>query len=174
MFLVDRSGSMENCERDKRAGECLVKLLKVLDKFSGTAIVGYSNPEDISVIKSFREKLNKDDNYYIEKVLSTGKYTYEAEGMAKAIDLMKKRKGKRIIITITDGNPEESRSKRIPLEKAKKMLLEAKSMKIVTIGVGIQNSHVERYYPISVVVRDLKDLYDGTIKALCHVIRRGI
>jgi hypothetical protein len=68
-----------------------------------------------------------------------------------ANDLLKQKEKRKLIIVLTDGEPDDSAATHDILERCNRSGFEL-------LGIGIQTRSVERFFPSSLVINDLKDL----------------
>jgi Mg-chelatase subunit ChlD len=198
VLLVDTSGSM--CDRDRNgrrrdeaAAEACNFLLRSFEGLNiNTMVIGYT--DTFQVLKDFSEK---PDYKKIANGLrgEDGTPTYQA--MNRAYQLLKPKKGKKILMVLTDGEPGgrisryiDSKGKEESIDKihreigyardenyewrSKKELhaLADKNKDVTTIGVGI-NKDCEKVAKNNILVKNLEDLKPKMISILKKQIKRG-
>ncbi len=182
VLLVDRSGSMDGYRIDI-AARSVCKLGIILEKYAKVAILGFN--DRIVIYKKFNSSV--EDYSKLERKITrniAGKGNHDHAGIRESCKMLKKQPGRRIIVVLSDGSPSCSDSKcrtrsdcgngRFQSDKLIEEIRNAKGGKTDIIGIGIQSTAVENYYQRNFVVRELKDIYDGMIRELSKLIRRGV
>jgi hypothetical protein len=189
-LLVDQSGSM--CSRSKilNAARACVLMAEVLKK-SGIdfAIRGFNLKH--KVYKTFNQSYNWAVKRDLENIVIASTKTgsggnNDGYNINRASYELSKRTGEKIMIVISDGQPNES-TWAIPEKDIKRLkgnyryyddfnlkeeIVKAKQLNTL-IGVGINASYVEDFYPQAVLCNDIDALPNQLLNILRKNIRRG-
>lgn len=151
-ILVDLSGSMKG-EKIEETFKGVVVLAEVLERLGiQYEIRGFSN--NSRVFKNWREKLTPQlRNRLAEMKNWGGEGTETTLSTKKAVEDFEKNLGKdNFLITLTDGQPNNSES----LKKLLKEIKEKKRIKLVGIGLGPDTEFVKDYYPAFSILPNVK------------------
>jgi len=151
-ILVDSSGSMKG-EKIEETFKGVVVLAEVLEKLGiQSEISGFS--EQSKIFKGWREKLNKESREKMAKIKKWGGGgTATTEATQKAYQELLKNLGKdNFLITLTDGQPDNSES----LKKELAKIIEEKKVKLVGIGLGPDTEFVKNFYKAAFVLKKIK------------------
>ena len=158
-LLLDCSGSMHTDRREEVAGAMTVALAMALERMGvAVEVRGFTadrkrNAVDL-VFKPF-DMMVSQCRYGLGWLMRSA----NAENVdylnvrTAAASLLQRREPKKMLIVLSDGQPSGFRSE---LEVFCKALHKRSELEL--LGVGIQSSKVDRYYPNHVVVRDLSEL----------------
>lgn len=146
-FLVDLSGSMSG-EKIKETFKGTVVLSEVLHKLGiPFEIKGFSTDfsGNIKEYKDFNKKLSKETRQILEKIPEeVGGYTPTAQATDRAAEsINKQRNENRYLITLTDGQPDNSEALKERIEGIKKK----GKIKQIGIGLGPKAEYVKDFYP---------------------------
>lgn len=151
-LLVDLSGSMGG-EKIEETFKGVVVLAEVLEKLGiQYEILGFSN--ESKIFKEWQEKLDKKSREYLSQMKSLGGGgTATTEATQEAYQELSKNLGKdNFLVTLTDGQPNNSESLKQELEKITK---EGK-VKLVGIGLGSGTEFVKDYYKAAISLKRMK------------------
>jgi cobalamin biosynthesis protein CobT len=198
-ILVDLSGSMAcgSPSRGEVARDCAIALSEAIDRagvayevlgFSNNAYVrdaheamkaprGYSRIQtlDLHVFKAFDERLvqAKGAMAHIHEFVG-GDNTDGEFLMLAAKRLMERQERRRILLTLSDGQPAAARGTRadpmVHVHHLEKVIQDLQSWDFELAGIGIESRDVERFYPRSVVVSDLGDLASTGVSVLSDLL----
>jgi len=158
-LLLDCSGSMHTDRREEVAGAMTVALAMALERMGvavevrGFTADGKKNAVDL-VFKPF-DMMVSQCRYGLGWLMRSA----NAENVdylnvrTAAASLLQRREPKKMLIVLSDGQPSGFRSE---LEVFCKALHRRSELEL--LGVGIQSSKVDRYYPNHVVVHELSEL----------------
>ncbi|MGB9637661.1 MAG: VWA domain-containing protein, partial [Microgenomates group bacterium] len=141
-ILVDLSGSMKG-EKIEETFKGVVVLAEVLEKLGMQyEILGFSDNSEI--FKEWKERLDKKSREHLSQMKSWGRRgTETTEATQKAYKELLKNLGKdNFLITLTDGQPNDSESLKQELEK----IIKEKKVKLVGIGLGPDTEFVRDFY----------------------------
>jgi hypothetical protein len=151
-ILVDLSGSMKG-EKIEETFKGLVVLAEVLEKLEiQYEILGFSDSSKI--FKEWKEKLNKELRDKLAEMKNWGGGgTKTAEATQKAYQELLKNLGKdNFLITLTDGEPNDSEGLKEELEK----IVKEKKVKLAGIGLGPGTEFVKDFYKAAFSLKKMK------------------
>jgi hypothetical protein len=195
-ILVDESGSMRSNDKCILAAELTCFLVKNFEGINiNTCIIGFNN--NISILKEFGGKPDYTNMY--SDISTRHHYNGDEENddydaMYRGYQVLKGVKGKKILLMLSDGKPDQGRSnyydingkeedkskieKDMPKldrgEKEQKEHLNAlanANKDVVSIGIGIQEGGWQ--IPTNFMVKDLAMLKPKIIEILKKNIKRG-
>lgn len=145
VLVLDISGSMKDVEKLDRAKEAVSRYIEMAGSDHQVAVVVFS---DYAYSIS---KFGDDKNVTVRKLapLSASGRTALQDGIGVALDMLKGRSGRKVIVALTDGI--ENNSKRFPSGEIglAKLLNVAKSIDIsiyvVGLGKDVDASYLKRY-----------------------------
>jgi len=186
-LLVDESGSMNGCEKNLNAARAAVLFANALDKIDiPYSLFGFNS--GIRQYKKSTERLSGKhhvgfescyNNSYSSRVfLPNGEYDdennagYNSDGYAvEQVKLsMRGVVGKKILIVLTDGQPEDYRSHQKDLKESLKEA-EKENIKIFGIGIG-DDVHAKDYYANSLQVLKIDELPLALSKILIKALKK--
>jgi len=198
-ILVDLSGSM-GCgvpTRGEVARDCAIALAEAIDRagvayevlgFANTKFIGdadkamrsgrgYSRIQtlDLQVFKAFDERLVQTKGVLANIHEFVGGDNTDGEFlMLAAKRLMERQERRRILLTLSDGQPAAARSSRadpmVHHKHLEKVIKDLQSWDFELAGIGIETRDVERFYPRSVVVSNLSDLASTGVGVLSDLL----
>ena len=186
-ILVDTSGSMAGARmKAAAAATCalyrdLAGLAKVgVMTFNGRCIrqVGFGQPLAKTKTKTL-EELRK--ALELECSRGTGD-NHDHIAFARSVHDMRNLRGRKIVITLTDGDPCCGRGNKEcddgcgdtarMQKRLRRVISQARAYGIETIGIGIGTGHVRGLYDNVEVVSNLSRLYQAMTRQLRRVVRR--
>lgn len=193
VILVDESGSMSWDEKIETASETSVYLAKSFNRMNiNLAIIGFN--ATMLVHKSFEKPIkNKDIDDFKEDMYTKAHGTlkgtkrvemacnHDYDAIQTGIDMLLKRRGKKILLIFSDGRPncdEDGRDcggydqDKHKVDKIKGLMREYKD-KILFLGIGIMAEHVKAMYEHCILIDDLDDFKTKVVEELAKVIKRG-
>ena len=152
-ILLDRSGSMDGCI--KMAAEVSVACAQALERISKvkTSIEMFpGSSHNTQTLQAFGESARQIQKR-VQDVYACGG-TPLAEAIAEVVPkLMAQRVTKRVLLIVTDGEPNNVESAMRALEHARKSDIE-----VMGIGIGYGGSSIKRMVPASVAINEASEL----------------
>ncbi len=155
---------------------------------------GDCNSATLDYIEKMRTK-NECERYRSSQYASAGE-NFDPIAVFNSFERIKERNGRKILVVFSDGIPTLDYDFRSFIEEGKtltgskilrdlyisnkfesrnilkKIVKKNKPKDIDILGIGIQSTAVEKFYPNSIVVNDLNELYSKTIKALSKLFKK--
>lgn len=191
-LLVDCSGSMRGT-RIETAGYASYALSATLDRMSishevigfttegdlpremrkdeGELGVKYSRTENIwmPVFKEYSERMTPEVKRRLATFPVDLRLSENVDGECVEIAaqrLLRREESRKVMIVLSDGAPACPGDRAAQSNHLKKVVLQVMRAGIDVVGVGIQTTSVQNYYPKSVVLNDVADLSGQVIKQL--------
>jgi cobalamin biosynthesis protein CobT len=190
-LLIDCSGSMTNSRRGgeskmSMAAKSAYKLGEALDSIGiDFSVFGWSNPHSYSYrsedtffnrtapfwfikVKDFGEKFKRVTDRFATLASYEGENNDDGGAVRWAAkNLLGRKADRHVLIVLSDGRPaSNAHDMSLLTEDLHVAVREVTEAGIDLIGIGIQDSSVERFYPRNVVVNDLDQLPAGVMKQL--------
>ena len=177
-LLVDLSRSMEDGEKIEETFKAVIVLSEVLNRLSiSTEILGFNS--QIYEYQKYGEQMSKEIRNTMGGMFeevegpSSGK-TDSGWALEKASQRLAKQKAtEKFLITLSDGEPNESsrhpRSEH-ELHKVVEEILQETDQKLIGLGIGRGTKHVEDYYPSSIANVDAEEMTEKLANLLREVI----
>ena len=204
ILLVDNSGSMSMWDLIEPAADTAVYLGESLQKAKiPFAVIGYNC--FVAIHKKWNETIDKKDLH--KKIVSSarggslelyGEKAFEKQGLSPDVhahygnhdllalemakDELVRRKGRKILITISDGRPTCDFPRSCKYDQKKQDITRIRAFVesmsragIMTMGIGLENDTVKQIYPVSKVFNEenLATFPDYIIQTLRQEIKRG-
>lgn len=192
VIVIDCSGSMANPygsgSKINYALLFLRKLFKVLHKECNLAVVAFNTLTE--TLKGFDEKIDsKELDRRIEEDIRNrifrSRYTggnHDHLAIRMAADLLRKRKGKKLIVILSDGQPscgeyhcpagKECGSTSFLRQKLHEEVKKTQNEGVQILGISILYTPKGEFYNYGAVVKDVKELYDVVLGELSKIIKR--
>ena len=189
-LLVDESGSM-NGNRIDGAAKTAVLLSEVLNRAGiPFEISGFNGSNRL--YKKYEDKFNWTVKRNMENILPEC-LTEDAGDNNDAFSInwcahrLQQREGEKILIVLSDGRPVNG-SSLIPIKDRKRLpttlyyynafdlkteVIKAMNNNIVLIGIGIDYTGIENYYPQHIICNDISKLSKEVLNKLKRNIKRG-
>lgn len=84
--------------------------------------------------------------------------------------LMSRREAGKIMIVLSDGAPNAQGDVYALYDHLKKVIRDVTAKGTKVVGIGIQTSEVQKFYPKNIVINDVDELPDRVIKELRHLL----
>ena len=175
VLVLDESGSMDDGEKLQKAKEAAARYIEMADPQHQIALVGFSNtPHTLA-------KFGSDRGALLAQVgnLSAAGKTALQDGIGVALDLLRSRDGRRVIVVMTDGIENSSRyySQANGLSRLLQ-IAKANGVSVYTVGLGkdVNDSYLRRYeetkgtYFFSPSPNQLKSIFEQTINLLAKEV----
>lgn len=171
VLVLDVSGSMKSEDKLQKAKEAALRFLDMAPPEHAVAVVAFAN--GASTIGSFRDSRNTLRSRI--RNLSTGGSTALQDGIGIALDLLRNRSGRKVVVALTDGI--ENASRRFPTASGRAQLLsraKTEETSIFTIGLGqdVRAEYLRSYeetkgiYLFSPGPDQLQSIFEKTINLL--------
>jgi cobalamin biosynthesis protein CobT len=152
-LLVDLSGSMSD-GNDKVARESALALAYALESIKGVSLgVTFFGPQHVSTALPQGGKLSQHVNRFGQRAGGTTPATEAV--WTGCYQLVKSQSNRKVVILITDGDPNDGQSLAGVINLATKSGVEF-------IGIGIGSPAVTRFIENSIIIKSVKDL-SGTL-----------
>lgn len=179
-LLIDLSGSMKFGQGGETRIHSALKTAIVWAEVLGRLgikfeVVGFN--EDLKLFKGYMDTFGDETRAKMapmerEVTMHGANYNDDGWALQEASERIEKQKAsEKFVVVISDGQPAPSirhSGAEYDLSKVVQGILNGTNQHVV--GIGVQNSSVEYYYPDSVVIEDISELP----KAIVEVIRRSI
>jgi len=147
-LLVDRSGSMATADRMGIAMKSTMALMSAFDNIKGVSSAATMFP-GVTRLTDFHESVVQTKHRYVPSTMGS---TPLAEALLWLIkDMAERREGRKIVIVLTDGMPNNP-------QLADRLIRRMAKHDIEVIGVGIETMATEGLFPTSAVINDVKEL----------------
>jgi hypothetical protein len=175
VLVLDESGSMDDGVKLQKAKEAAARYIEMADPQHEIALVGFSNtPHTISRFGNDRAALLTQ----VWNLSATGRTALQ-DGIGVALNLLRSRDGRRVIVVMTDGI--ENSSRIYPQATGLSRLLQiskANGVSIYTVGLGkdVNDVYLRRYeetngtYFFSPSPDQLKSIFEKTINLLAKEV----
>jgi Ca-activated chloride channel homolog len=175
VLVLDESGSMDDGEKLEKAKEAAARYIEMADPQHEIALVGFSNtPHTVAKFGSDRGAVLAQ----VGNLSATGRTALQ-DGIGVALDLLRSRHGRRVIVAMTDGI--ENSSRYYSQAKGLSRLLQiakANGVSIYTVGLGkdVNDFYLRRYeetngtYFFSPSPNELKSIFERTINLLAKEV----
>ena len=165
-LLLDRSGSMNNGAKLQTALDAVLALAIALEKIQGVslAVTAFPGPNGGKTVQSLLERGQRVANDLGQFAISSTGNTPLAEAMWNvAAELTHAVERRRVLIVASDGLPNDQAAALQVIDRYQRAGIEV-------IGLGIETSKIEGLFPVSAVIRDVRELRD----ALFEIARKTI
>ena len=188
VIAIDCSGSMSGAKMNS-ALLFLRKLFKVLHKECNLAIVAFNTLTE--TLKRFDEKIDHKelDRRIEEEIVDRifrSKYTggnHDHLAIRMAADLLRKKKGKKLIVILSDGQPacgcgfsingvQECRDAGFLIQKLHEEVKKTENEGVQILGISILYTPSREFYNYGAVVENVKQLYGVVLRELSKIIKR--
>jgi hypothetical protein len=171
VLVLDVSGSMKDADKLQKAKEAALKYIELAPAEHKIAVVGFSNTAwTVGTFTDSRETLRS----RIRNLSASGSTALQ-DGIAVALDLLRNRPGRKVIVALTDGI--ENASSHFPNESGRLQLLakaKEEECSISTIGLGsdVKDVYLKGFeetkgkYLFSPDARQLQSIFEKTINLL--------
>ena len=189
-LVIDCSGSM--AERSILAGKCASQFILEFQKLTALSVILF-NAETLvyklphKILKD-KELIELQEEIFLRSNSSSiGAYgNHDAFAISKAVEVLRKEKGKKIIVVMSDGEPacDPSKCKRnhrekecyqrgSPKDETRDSIHKAIVRNHSILGLGIQNDSVASLYPDYKVISNLPEMYPSLVELLQRAVKRG-
>lgn len=176
VLVMDESGSMDDGVKLEKAKEAAATYIQMAEPRHQIALVGFSDSPHV------RSQFGSERDALLAQVqsLSARGSTALQDGIGVALDLLRGRTGRKVVVVMTDGI--ENNSRRFSETSGLGRLLrsaKAEGISIYTVGLGkdVNHSYLKRYeetngaYFFSPTANELKSIFERTIKLLAKEVR---
>lgn len=179
-LVVDCSGSMRG-RKSMVAAAAAMTLIKEFQELTELEVMSFNEREQ--VLKKFDVKLKDDAICKIGDFMVRETHTSFAGGnhdhiaLDKAAKSLSVRKGRRVMIVLSDGQPSCNCSvcnmgNHALHEALIQKVKDIRGQGIVPLSVGIINNSVEMFYPDYEVINGIDQLYESILRLLDRTVRR--
>lgn len=160
-LLLDASGSMH--QSIVLARRAVLAASAGIEQIHGCKVSAAAFPE-IEVMKDFDEATRRASSRFV--VYADGSTPLHRALVWAAAQLAVRREERKMLIVVTDGEPDD-------MQMAKAMLERFAHSGVEVIGIGIDTTSVEHLFPVSTVIKSVSDLSGALFNLLTTTMRRA-